>query len=140
MSESTDTLVFTLISVTPLWQYFDFNESGFTLTESSKAYEIYASTHPEFDLSVRVVNESYGILGDSIDEVVDKFKDILKALGVAASHKRAECCDVGEGTLILQSRKLVEITQREDGKVRLSWRGKLDRIPSQCNAILINLI
>ncbi len=140
MSESIDTPVYTLISVTPIGEYLDWSKSGFKLTQSNKAYEGYASTHPEFDCSVRVVNESYGILGDSIDEVVDSFKDTMQALRVAAMHKRAEGCDVGEGTLILQSRQLVEIMKREDGKIRLRWRGKLDRIPAQCNAILISLI
>lgn len=137
MSESIDAPVYTLISVTHAGKYFDWKKSEFVLTLSSKAWEEYVSTHPEFDWSVIVTNESYGILGDSVDEVVDSFKNTMKALGTVAGHKRAQGCDVGEGTLILQSRQLVEIMKREDGKVRLRWRGKLDRIPTQCNAMLI---
>ncbi len=138
MKESIDTPVYMLISATPVREYFDWIKSDFTLTSSLKVWEEYASTHPEFDWTVRVTNESYGIIGGSIDEVVDSFKDTMTALGMVARHKRAEGCDVGEGILILQSRQLVQIMRREDGRVILKWRGKLDRIPAQCNAMLIS--
>lgn len=118
-------------------EYFDICDAGFAYTESNKAFEIYSSTHSAVQCVVNVVNESYCYIGDSIDDAVEKFKSGLTALSMAAKQKKAEGCEPGEGRLILQSRRPVEISEREDGKIQLSWRGRFDNIPPQCNAILI---
>jgi len=59
------------------------------------------------------------------------FLDLLNSLKVAAMATKPEGCGPGEGQLIFQCRNKITLRKRTDGNIELSWRGKLDRIPSE---------
>ena len=116
-----------LLGEVPIKEYIDFDSpewSMFFYAESMKAYE----TYPD---NTKVENITYLIIGPSVNSVVKIFLRMLDKSKVAAIATKLQGYRPGEGRLIFQCRNNVTLRERTDGRIQLSWRGKLDRIPSQ---------
>ena len=94
--------------------------AGVDVVPSTKAYELYTG-------GLTIVNEAYSIIGGSSDDVCREFVGLLDGLMLAALHTKLEGFDVGEGKIVVQDRCKVRLTELDDGRFNIFWRGKVHR-------------
>ncbi len=122
----------TLLGEIPIKEYIDFDSpewSMFSYKESNTAFEIYGDMLNNTE--AKVANNTYNIVGPVISDVIGLFFKRLASMKTVALTKQRKLMEANEGELIFQSRTMVNLFEQPDGMIRLRWRGKLDRIPSE---------
>lgn len=118
-----------LIGEVPIKEYINFDSLGwcdFLYIESQTAFETYVNLT---NCTETKVHNNYIITfeDNSVDEVIKMF---ITRLNLIAA-KQLTIVKAGEERLIFQSRTMVQLFEKPDGMIRLRWRGRLDRIPSE---------
>lgn len=109
-----------LLGEVPIIEYIDFDSlewSNFTYLNLEDCTE-----------TINTNDYHITVTGNSVDEVIKTFITQLLKKNIVEVSKRLSS---GIGQLIFQSRTMVRLSEQPDGNIRLRWRGKLDRIPSE---------
>jgi len=129
-----------LLGKVPIKEYIDFDStewSVFSYVESNKAFELYGPESAVIGVHaarVGIKNVTYVRIAPTVGAAIKMFLDLLNNLKRAAFTTRLAGYKLGEGRLIFQCRNDITLHERADGRIQLSWPGRLTRIPPEENS------